>query len=129
MQNFQDKRARRKLIYSHATIVVLVVIFLLLSHAVWGIYQKKVLAKEGTDAALRDLAVLQERKTSLEVDIARLSTAQGKEAELRGKFQVAKPGEEVIVVVEGGASTSTSAVAGKQAKSFLDVLREFFGRL
>ena len=128
MQNFQDKRARRKLLYSHATILLIVLVLIWLAHAVLGISQKRSIALQGREAAESELNVLRNRKQVLEDDIARLSSPDGKEVEIRSKFQVAKPGEEVIIIIDEGVYSEATSSAVKADKSFWDVIEEFLSR-
>ena len=51
--------------------------------------------------------MLEERKTSLEANLAALETARGKDAAIRTAFGVARPGEEIIVVVPPSPATTT----------------------
>ncbi|OHB24864.1 MAG: hypothetical protein A2542_02560 [Parcubacteria group bacterium RIFOXYD2_FULL_52_8] len=127
MKNFQDKRTRRRLLYSHVSIAALLVVLVLLLQAVWNIYEKRKLTQVSRAHTDRELAFLQERKRSLEADIARLSSDRGSEAELRSKFQVAKPGEEVIVVLAATSSTSSVAAVGTSSKRpFFELVRSWF---
>jgi len=54
---------------------------------------------------------LEARRIALEADIAALATARGKDAAIRTAFGVARPGEEVIVVVPPVAATSTAPLS------------------
>ena|SRR3989344_1908539 len=49
--------------------------------------------------AQRQYQALEERKVALEANLAALKTARGKDSAIRTAFGVARPGEEVIVVV------------------------------
>ena len=53
---------------------------------------------------------LQARKQTLESDLETLATSRGQDAAIRRAFGVARPGEEVIVVVppSGDSATSTN---------------------
>lgn len=127
MQNFQDKRTRRRLIYSQATILILFFLIVLLSHAVWGIYKKKQLTQSTKATVDRELAFLLARKQSLESDLERLESTRGIESELRSKFQIARPHEEVIVVIDEAVSTSNTAAATQTApRNFWLVIKDFF---
>ncbi len=55
------------------------------------------------------------KKDDLETRVTRLQTSVGKEEELRKKFQIKKPGEEMLVIVEQEpAADSASAVEQKK---------------
>jgi cell division protein FtsB len=126
MQKFQEKRDRRKLIYSQLSIVILLLLIALLSHAVWNIYQKKLLTDTSRATAERELEQLRARQSSLQADLARLTSKTGREAELRSKFQVSKPGEEVIVLVGASSSASVAPALSSKKSSLWQMVRQLF---
>jgi cell division protein FtsB len=99
MKRARFKR-RRKNILSYVVVLVMVVLTVLLGRSTWGIYQKHKISSEKRGEALEQLEELQERKEGLERELERLNTERGLEEEIRTKFQVSKPGEETIVLVE-----------------------------
>lgn len=78
---------------------LLSVLLLWLLFLVVGILRKEEIARQAVKETERELAVLVERKETLAADITALSTERGREATLRETFGVARPGEEVIIVV------------------------------
>lgn len=89
---------------------VLLVVAFWLASLTWGLLGKAEIAVTQAHDARAQLAALESRKQVLEGNIATLSTPLGKDAAIRQAFGVAKPGEEVIVVVPPAAPTSTPAV-------------------
>ena len=53
-------------------------------------------------------AALEERRAALEANLSALSTERGQDEAIRTAFSVARPGEEVIVVVPPATSTPTT---------------------
>ena len=85
--------------------VLLLIIFWLVS-LIWGLFGKAQIAvSEATDAK-RQYEELEERRTALAADLAALATARGQDAAIRTAFGVARPGEEVIVVVPPSVATT-----------------------
>ena len=124
MRIFQDKRTRRILLFSHVTLVLLVIFIIVLLHAVRGIYQKKALVEDTRAGVEKEVSFLKERRGALQTDIARLSSDQGSEAELRSKFQISRPGEEVLVLVEEDAGqVHASSSPTIRTTSFFDVIK------
>lgn len=80
--------------------VILIVVSVFLLRSVWDVYKKSVVARISMDEARSDLEALQLKKTGLEREINSLSTERGIEEELRRRFQVVKPGEQVLVIVD-----------------------------
>lgn len=89
---------------------VLVLIALWLISLIWGLAGKAQIAIREARAARTQYAALEERRNTLQTNIAALDTPRGKDAAIRTAFDVAKPGEEVIVVVPPEAPSSTPAL-------------------
>ncbi len=87
---------------------LLLVAFWLLS-LIWGLAGKAQIAVSQAKEAKWQYQELEKRKTALEANLAALDTDRGRDAAIRTAFGVARPGEEVIVVVppEVRAPTST----------------------
>lgn len=78
---------------------LLMLAFLWLVYLVWGIAQKEEIARHAAYDAKHELESLKARESTLEENLAELETPRGEEATLRESFGVARPGEEVIIVV------------------------------
>jgi len=87
--------------------VLLLVAFWLLS-LMWRLAGKVQIAVSQADDAKRQYQAIEERKVALEASIAALSTERGRDAAIRTSFGVAKPGEEVIVVVPSATTAPTT---------------------
>ena len=112
MIEFQEKRKIRKLLYSRATLFVLIIIIALLLTEVWDVYQKQSLTRDNLAKTAAVYDGLQAREKMLSSEIERLKTDDGVEVEIRDKYGLVKPGEEVLVIVdkdEGSKSDSPSS--------------------
>ena len=89
---------------------LLLVIFWLLS-LIWGLAGKAQIAVSEANDAKRQYQALEERKATLEENLATLATARGEDAAIRTAFGVARPGEEVIVVVPPVAATTAPSLS------------------
>ncbi len=85
---------------------LLLVAFWLLS-LIWGLVGKAQIAVQEAHNAERQYQALEERKATLAANLAALATGRGQDAAIRTAFGVARPGEEVIVVVPPVAATAT----------------------
>lgn len=66
------------------------------------------------------LANLKNKQAGLEKEIARLETDRGVEEELRRRFQVVRPGEQVLVIVDKDNNKAPVAVAkSKSAPEYI----------
>ena len=76
--------------------------------SIWGLAGKAHVAVSQANDAKRQYAELEARKAMLEANLAALATARGEDAAIRTAFGVARPGEEVIVVVPPATATPTT---------------------
>ena len=101
-----ERRKRKFSLKSYGVALGLIALIVFLAKPVWGVYQKERAVRAEERETRRELNTLLERKAFLETEVARLSSGRGIEEEVRTKFPVAQPGEEVIVVVdEEGTAT------------------------
>lgn len=77
-------------------------LFLWLVFVVWNILMKEERARHAANDAKAQLAALAERQQTLQGNIDDLGTERGQEASYRETYGVARPGEEVIIVVPPG---------------------------
>lgn len=86
--------------------LLLLVIFGLVS-LIWGLVGKARVAVREAQNARGQYQAIEERKAMLEASLAALDTERGKDTAIRMAFGVARPGEEVIVVVPPVVATAT----------------------
>ena len=114
MLEFQEKRRVKKFFYSRVTLAILIIVALYSFSAVFKVYQKQDMTKDNLAKTAASLASLQAREKMLSSEVERLKTEAGREEEIREKFGLVKPGEEVIVVVDKddsrGQGTTTPTV-------------------
>jgi cell division protein FtsB len=99
MLEYQRKRKVRKWMYSRVTLLVLGIFTILMAKGAFGVYLKARDSKENKMTAQAELKQLTERQVALSADIAELNTIQGVEKEIRQKFNVAKEGEQIVVII------------------------------
>ncbi len=97
---FQEKRRLKNILYSKLTLVLLLILTIILIKAVWGVHKKQDLTKDNLAKTATVYQGLQAREKMLSSEIERLKTESGTEEEIREKYGLVKPGEEVIVVVD-----------------------------
>lgn len=96
------------MIYSRPVLIVLLLILAWVLYGTWGIFQKERGSRANLVRVQNQLATLEARNRELSVDVARLSTEQGKEEEIRSKYEVSKPGEQLLVIVDKSTTATTS---------------------
>jgi len=110
--------------YSRLALLVLAVVVVLLTRAAWNVYVKESESGAHARAAEEKVVGLEARRTVLEKKISALKTTEGIEAEIRSQFQVAKPGERMVVVVEPKGNTPSPSVPTESLLSrFFDIFR------
>jgi len=125
MRDFQAKRNFKRILHSWPVIVVLVLLNLLLFKSNVQLYGKERYTANNEALAKKEYDDVVAREKTLSADIARLSSSEGVDLELRRKFQVVKPGEEAVVIVTK-VSTSTKPELEEKA-TFWQNVTGFFG--
>jgi cell division protein FtsB len=122
---FQERKKIRKIIYSKATLIALAILLIFIADGAWNIYQKATIARGERERAAKELSDLRTRSAELQASLARLQSERGVEEDVRQKFTVARPGEDVVVVVDDTAKKSENSEAG--SKSIWAHIASFFG--
>ncbi len=124
MKDFQRKRKIRKVMYSKWVLVGLFVLLVVVSKATWSVYAKERDSGANLSRVETELQSLSEREQKLRTDIERLKTPEGIESEIRGQFQVAKPGERMVVLVDDKKDIPQEQAAERSLVSkFFDIFR------
>jgi len=122
MREFQEKRLFRKIFFSRPVFLLLSALLVLFSFSVFEIYKKHKHAKLLNQEAENEILVLEEKKLRLKAGINEVQTPEGTEEELRRKFQIKKPGEEYIVIIDNEPDESIQK--NEKEKGFLKKLWE-----
>ena len=120
---FKSRRKVKRIIYSPATVVLLVIVIFVLARATWSIYDKYHLSADRLDQAESQLAAIKAQEGDLSQSIAALSTASGTEAAMRTDFRIVKPGESLAVIVD---AATTAPAAATSSEGFLDKVGGWF---
>ena len=100
MLDFHEKRKIRGLVYSRVSIGVILILAILLS---FSVYERFVVEREMKEKMLEkesELEHLKGRAALLEEKVDHLQNERGIEEELRSRFDVAKDGEQVVIIVD-----------------------------
>ena len=111
MFDFQQKRKFRSILESRITWALLLV---LIGSVLMSAYDRYLIAREMADRraeAEAELAELKARQTDLQEEVDYLSNERGIEAEVRRQFDVAREGEQVVIILGSDelASSTTEA--------------------
>ena len=100
MFDFQQKRKMRTIFTSPITQGVLLFFSVLIFFQVFERYQ---VARDMAERRLsieQEIAVLEERRDSLETNVKYISSPRGMEAEMRRQFDIARDGEQVVIILD-----------------------------
>ena len=100
MREFQEKRKFKKIVYSVWLQAILGIIFLALVFSAVKVYKKSRISVQKFQEIKEERAGLEKRNAELAAEAARLESESGREGEIRTRFDVAKPGEKIIVIVD-----------------------------
>ena len=100
MREFQEKRKFKKIVYSVWLQAILGIIFLALVFSAVKVYKKSRISVQKFQEIKEEMAGLEKRNAELAAEVARLESESGREGEIRKRFDVAKPGEKIIVIVD-----------------------------
>ncbi len=100
MLEFYQKRTLRNLLKSPLALILLVLICLFMMRIVYTRFSiEREMVVRRVEAEMK-LESLRERKAQLEEKVEYLSNERGIEAEMRRNFDVARPGEKVVIILD-----------------------------
>ena len=94
-----------------------------------NIIRQAIYFKDQSEVLNQRVAELTQKKQELEAHIAELGTAQVQEREAKGRLNVKKPGEEVVVVVPEQKKQEGTGAAVPVPASFWKRIEMFFDRV
>ena len=105
MRRFHSHKTVDRMLASPLMLIVLIVLAGVIGNATLNVLEKEKITRERVNIVSDDVTELEERKTFLEQEIEDLKTPGGQERAFREQFGAAKPGEQVIVLVDDPDST------------------------
>ena len=131
MFDFHEKRKIRSFLYSKTVFVLLLLLTILLSISAYNRFTVAKETKERLDERRTDLEALEMRADVLDAKVQYLENDRGVEEELRNRFDVAREGEQVIIILDDkpilkqGESIDVSTDENEDS-SMLGSIFEFF---
>ena len=107
MKDFQQRKKIRNFVTSRWVFFSVLFFTILLFNGTWGVFQKERETQASLNRTRESLMNARDREVELGVAVKNLQTSQGLEKEIRNKFDVAKSGEEVIMVVDSKQKEDT----------------------
>ena len=94
------KKAEYTFWHSPLILFLLFIIVIIFAYNLIGLLEKERETSKKKELALDQIETLKKREDTLKNDIARLETDEGIESAIREKYQVVKPGEKVVTIVD-----------------------------
>ncbi len=115
MREFQQKKNRRNKIshwlFSPLVIVLLAISVVLVARSVWSLYGKERDSAAELAGAEAQNQTLIANKMALSQKIAHMNTPEGVDEAIRATYNVAKSGEN-LVIIEGSSTASSGSANG-----------------
>lgn len=108
------KNSQFFLFRNRVVMAVLLLIVIFMSPTIWRLFEKEQDAQVKKEEVINELNDIKERKEFLRKDLSTLATPRGKEAFIRKNRDVAKDGEEIIIILDSLDATTTD---GKKSNS------------
>jgi len=112
--------------HSPIVLIALFLIVALFAYNTVGLIEKERETAQNKTDELNKIKDLQGRQQELSTDIAKLQTDEGKEEAIRDKFQVVKPGEKMVVIVDNQDNTPATS-DGSTSHGFWSFIKRLFG--
>ena len=131
MFDFHEKRKIRRFLYSKIVIAGLFLVALCMSFSVHGRYIVAQDMKARLEAKRAELERMKERANVIQSKVQYMEDDRGIEEELRNRFDVAKAGEQVVILVDpkdggqkmGTTSSSSDSIDKNKKQSFWDLFK------
>ena len=94
------KRQSNSFWHSPLVLFLLLCILILFSYSMLGLSSKERETARKKDLILSNIETLRNREKSLNTDIGKLKTEEGVEETIRDKYQVVKPDEKMVTIVD-----------------------------
>lgn len=108
MLDFYQRRKIKGILILPITRIFLFILVVFLAYSAYTRYQVAADMSERRETAEKAVIELETRKRLLEEEVRYLQDERGIEAELRRQFDVALPGEEVVVITEEATIATTT---------------------
>lgn len=109
MDELRKKQKLKKRLYSWPALLVLGFITFIFVRGTVIVFEKKAESAQYVTALQQKADTLRTQETQLESNIAGLKTEAGLEKEVKEKYNVAKDGERVVILVDQKGGSSTDA--------------------
>ena len=120
------KRNNYKFWHSPIALVLLFCILVFFGYKIIDLIKKERETAHKKELVLDQISNLQVRESSLTLDISKLWTEEGKEEIIREKYQVAKEGEKMVIIVDENKGNGVGQQAAGSDHNFWGWIKRMF---
>jgi cell division protein FtsB len=113
MRELQQKQRMKRRLYSTPALVLLAFITFLFVRGTYVVLEKKSESARSVELLEAKAVALRQKQVELTDNIESLKTAEGIEKEVKEKYNVAKEGERVVILVDREATTTDNTAVSK----------------
>lgn len=129
MKDLQKQSDKNSIKYSPLTLFVLLCVVLVFMYNMIDLVEKMHDTKKKKDTVATQIESLKNREANLQTNIDKLNTDIGTEAAIRDKYQLVRPGEKMVVIVDEdnkGNTAEQSASVKESDRGFVGFLKNLF---
>lgn len=106
MRELQQRQKFKRRLYSTPALLALLVVTILIARGTYSVWQKKVSSQAYVTSLEAKVAELNTEEVDVTQNMASLGTESGIEKEVKEKYNVAKEGEHVVILVDPTPTTT-----------------------
>lgn len=123
-----NKKSKYSFWHSPLALFFFFCILVLFSYNVIGLIQKERETNKNKISELNKIEELKKHQANLSKEIDKLNTEKGIEESIRDKFQVVKPGEKMVIIVDENAKENVELEEKPSDHSFLGYIKRLFSK-
>jgi len=122
----KGKANNYKFWHSPVALIVLFFVLVLFGYKIIDLIQKERETSHKKELILEQIETLRQRESNLSKDITKLETTEGQEEIIREKYQVAKPNEKMVIIVDEEQKSNNLIEEGENNNGFIEWLKNIF---
>jgi len=124
------KRKNNNYMFWHSPLALVLLLFVLFffGYKIIDLIKKERETSHKKEVILDQINDLKQRETSLSEDISRINTEEGKEEIIREKYQVAKEGEKMVIIVDDSSIQGSISSQKEENHGFWNWFKHVFNK-
>ncbi|MFA6514805.1 MAG: septum formation initiator family protein [Candidatus Paceibacterota bacterium] len=112
--------------HSPLALILLFLVLIFFGYRIIDLIQKERETSQKKELILDQIDSLKQRQNSLSKDISKINTEEGKEEIIREKYQVAKDGEKMVIIVDEVVKDDSVEGRGNEGHGFWNWIKRIF---